>query len=116
MGACGAALGSGQSTRSVCLGVRGLGGHPARSPGNASDNSQRFRETCFAFALTPQQVQQISSSIIITPPSLPLQQQQFQMIKTSCTRLENIWLLYQYFQKALAWILPSTAYPLRHPP
>lgn len=29
----------------------------------ASDNSQRFRETCFAFALTPQQVQQISSSM-----------------------------------------------------
>lgn len=36
MGACGAALGSGQSTRSVCLGVRGLGGHPARSPGNGT--------------------------------------------------------------------------------
>uniref|UniRef100_A0A4W5RAI6 Protein inhibitor of activated STAT, 1b n=2 Tax=Hucho hucho TaxID=62062 RepID=A0A4W5RAI6_9TELE len=29
----------------------------------ASDNSQRFQETCYAFALTPQQVQQISSSI-----------------------------------------------------
>ncbi|XP_067105392.1 E3 SUMO-protein ligase PIAS1-like isoform X3 [Osmerus mordax] len=29
----------------------------------ASDNSQRFQETCFAFALTPQQVQQISSSM-----------------------------------------------------
>ncbi|XP_075875699.1 E3 SUMO-protein ligase PIAS1-like isoform X2 [Nelusetta ayraudi] len=29
----------------------------------AADNSQRFQETCFAFALTPQQVQQISSSI-----------------------------------------------------
>ncbi|KAG8145242.1 hypothetical protein E2320_013599 [Naja naja] len=32
----------------------------------ASDNSQRFRETCFAFALTPQQVQQISSSMDIS--------------------------------------------------
>ncbi|KAF2973913.1 hypothetical protein EK904_001772 [Melospiza melodia maxima] len=31
-----------------------------------SDNSQRFRETCFAFALTPQQVQQISSSMDIS--------------------------------------------------
>uniref|UniRef100_A0A673LPW3 E3 SUMO-protein ligase PIAS1-like n=1 Tax=Sinocyclocheilus rhinocerous TaxID=307959 RepID=A0A673LPW3_9TELE len=30
----------------------------------ASDSSQRFQETCFAFALTPQQVQQISSSIL----------------------------------------------------
>ncbi len=29
----------------------------------ASDSSQRFQETCFAFALTPQQVQQISSSM-----------------------------------------------------
>uniref|UniRef100_A0AAQ4S6X1 Protein inhibitor of activated STAT 1 n=1 Tax=Gasterosteus aculeatus aculeatus TaxID=481459 RepID=A0AAQ4S6X1_GASAC len=29
----------------------------------ASDNSQRFQEACYAFALTPQQVQQISSSI-----------------------------------------------------
>uniref|UniRef100_A0A8C7HHZ3 E3 SUMO-protein ligase PIAS1-like n=1 Tax=Oncorhynchus kisutch TaxID=8019 RepID=A0A8C7HHZ3_ONCKI len=29
----------------------------------ASDNSQRFQETCYAFALTPQQVQQISSSM-----------------------------------------------------
>lgn len=33
----------------------------------ASDNSQRFRETCFAFALTPQQVQQISSSMWVWP-------------------------------------------------
>lgn len=32
-------------------------------PFAASDNSQRFQETCFAFALTPQQVQQISSSM-----------------------------------------------------
>ncbi|XP_039629432.1 E3 SUMO-protein ligase PIAS1 isoform X1 [Polypterus senegalus] len=32
----------------------------------ASDNSQRFQETCFAFALTPQQVQQISSSMDIS--------------------------------------------------
>lgn len=29
----------------------------------ASDNSQRFQEACYAFALTPQQVQQISSSM-----------------------------------------------------
>lgn len=28
-----------------------------------SDNSQRFQEACYAFALTPQQVQQISSSM-----------------------------------------------------
>ena len=28
--------GSGQSTRSVCLGVRGLGGHPAHSPGDGT--------------------------------------------------------------------------------
>uniref|UniRef100_A0A8C7WQE2 Protein inhibitor of activated STAT, 1b n=1 Tax=Oryzias sinensis TaxID=183150 RepID=A0A8C7WQE2_9TELE len=28
-----------------------------------SDNTQRFQEACYAFALTPQQVQQISSSI-----------------------------------------------------
>uniref|UniRef100_A0A3B4A610 Uncharacterized protein n=1 Tax=Periophthalmus magnuspinnatus TaxID=409849 RepID=A0A3B4A610_9GOBI len=32
----------------------------------ASDSSQRFQEACYAFALTPQQVQQISSSIPVT--------------------------------------------------
>ncbi|XP_075898720.1 E3 SUMO-protein ligase PIAS1 isoform X4 [Nelusetta ayraudi] len=32
----------------------------------ASDNSQRFQEACYAFALTPQQVQQISSSMDIS--------------------------------------------------
>ncbi|XP_016125705.1 E3 SUMO-protein ligase PIAS1-like [Sinocyclocheilus grahami] len=32
----------------------------------ASDSSQRFQETCFAFALTPQQVQQISNSMDIS--------------------------------------------------
>ncbi|KAG7257822.1 hypothetical protein CRUP_038593 [Coryphaenoides rupestris] len=32
----------------------------------SSDNSQRFQETCYAFALTPQQVQQISSSMDIS--------------------------------------------------
>uniref|UniRef100_A0A7N5ZYF6 Protein inhibitor of activated STAT, 1b n=1 Tax=Anabas testudineus TaxID=64144 RepID=A0A7N5ZYF6_ANATE len=32
----------------------------------SSDNSQRFQEACYAFALTPQQVQQISSSISTT--------------------------------------------------
>lgn len=31
----------------------------------ASDNSQRFQEACYAFALTPQQVQQISSSMYV---------------------------------------------------
>ncbi|XP_028823310.1 E3 SUMO-protein ligase PIAS1-like [Denticeps clupeoides] len=32
----------------------------------ASDSNQRFQETCFAFALTPQQVQQISGSMDIS--------------------------------------------------
>lgn len=36
---------------------------PLHCSSAASDNSQRFQETCFAFALTPQQVQQISSSM-----------------------------------------------------
>uniref|UniRef100_A0A672Z0W1 Protein inhibitor of activated STAT, 1b n=1 Tax=Sphaeramia orbicularis TaxID=375764 RepID=A0A672Z0W1_9TELE len=42
----------------------------------ASDNSQRFQEACYAFALTPQQVQQISSSI-------------FCLSETSCTQEDH---------------------------
>uniref|UniRef100_A0A8C3P0Z4 Protein inhibitor of activated STAT 1 n=1 Tax=Cyanoderma ruficeps TaxID=181631 RepID=A0A8C3P0Z4_9PASS len=51
----------------------------------ASDNSQRFRETCFAFALTPQQV---SPEIPKNPPkrsSLP----QFCLSETSCPQEDH---------------------------
>ncbi|KAB0388749.1 hypothetical protein E2I00_011918 [Balaenoptera physalus] len=59
---------------------------------NASDNSQRFRETCFAFALTPQQVQQISSSMDIsgTKCDFTVQVQlRFCLSETSCPQEDH---------------------------
>ncbi|XP_063169931.1 E3 SUMO-protein ligase PIAS1 isoform X1 [Candoia aspera] len=58
----------------------------------ASDNSQRFRETCFAFALTPQQVQQISSSMDIsgTKCDFTVQVQlRFCLSETSCPQEDH---------------------------
>ncbi|KAJ0056467.1 hypothetical protein NL108_008058, partial [Boleophthalmus pectinirostris] len=52
-----------------------------------SDNSQRFQETCFAFALTPQQVQQISSSMDISGTKCDFSVQvqlRFCLSETSC--------------------------------
>nr|KAF6393238.1 protein inhibitor of activated STAT 1 [Pipistrellus kuhlii] len=71
---------------------------PTRAPGwrgacnQASDNSQRFRETCFAFALTPQQVQQISSSMDIsgTKCDFTVQVQlRFCLSETSCPQEDH---------------------------
>ncbi|MGH0167717.1 UNVERIFIED_CONTAM: hypothetical protein FKN15_052891 [Acipenser sinensis] len=65
-------------------------GHTATS--NASDNSQRFQETCFAFALTPQQVQQISSSMDIsgTKCDFTVQVQlRFCLSETSCPQEDH---------------------------
>ncbi|XP_045544552.1 E3 SUMO-protein ligase PIAS1 isoform X2 [Salmo salar] len=58
----------------------------------ASDNSQRFQETCYAFALTPQQVQQISSSMDIsgTKCDFAVQVQlRFCLSETSCTQEDH---------------------------
>ncbi|KAJ8344440.1 hypothetical protein SKAU_G00317690 [Synaphobranchus kaupii] len=60
--------------------------------GLASDNSQRFQETCFAFALTPQQVQQISSSMDIsgTKCDFTVQVQlRFCLSETSCPQEDH---------------------------
>uniref|UniRef100_A0A673L119 E3 SUMO-protein ligase PIAS1-like n=1 Tax=Sinocyclocheilus rhinocerous TaxID=307959 RepID=A0A673L119_9TELE len=58
----------------------------------ASDNSQRFQETCFAFALTPQQVQQVSSSMDIsgTKCDFTVQVQlRFCLSETSCPQEDH---------------------------
>ncbi|XP_069046675.1 E3 SUMO-protein ligase PIAS1 isoform X2 [Lepisosteus oculatus] len=58
----------------------------------ASDNSQRFQETCFAFALTPQQVQQISSSMDLsgTKCDFTVQVQlRFCLSETSCPQEDH---------------------------
>ncbi|XP_053575551.1 E3 SUMO-protein ligase PIAS1 [Bombina bombina] len=58
----------------------------------ASDNTQRFQETCFAFALTPQQVQQISSSMDIsgTKCDFTVQVQlRFCLSETSCPQEDH---------------------------
>ncbi|XP_071392354.1 E3 SUMO-protein ligase PIAS1 isoform X2 [Centroberyx affinis] len=58
----------------------------------ASDNSQRFQETCYAFALTPQQVQQISSSMDIsgTKCDFAVQVQlRFCLSETSCPQEDH---------------------------
>ncbi|XP_031688768.1 E3 SUMO-protein ligase PIAS1 isoform X1 [Oncorhynchus kisutch] len=58
----------------------------------ASDNSQRFQETCYAFALTPQQVQQISSSMDIsgTKCDFAVQVQlRFCLSETSCAQEDH---------------------------
>ncbi|PWA18880.1 hypothetical protein CCH79_00004882 [Gambusia affinis] len=60
--------------------------------GNASDNSQRFQETCFAFALTPQQVQQISSSMDISGTKCDFSVQvqlRFCLSETSCPQEDH---------------------------
>ncbi|KAM6960798.1 E3 SUMO-protein ligase PIAS1 [Aplochiton taeniatus] len=58
----------------------------------ASDNNQRFQETCYAFALTPQQVQQISSSMDIsgTKCDFAVQVQlRFCLSETSCPQEDH---------------------------
>ncbi|XP_010862346.1 E3 SUMO-protein ligase PIAS1 isoform X1 [Esox lucius] len=58
----------------------------------ATDNSQRFQETCYAFALTPQQVQQISSSMDIsgTKCDFAVQVQlRFCLSETSCPQEDH---------------------------
>ncbi|XP_061830908.1 E3 SUMO-protein ligase PIAS1-like isoform X1 [Nerophis lumbriciformis] len=58
----------------------------------ASDNSQRFQETCFAFALTPQQVQQISSSMDISGTKCDSSVQvqlRFCLSETSCPQEDH---------------------------
>ncbi|XP_061595825.1 E3 SUMO-protein ligase PIAS1 isoform X1 [Cololabis saira] len=58
----------------------------------ATDNSQRFQETCFAFALTPQQVQQISSSMDITGTKCDFSVQvqlRFCLSETSCPQEDH---------------------------
>uniref|UniRef100_A0A8D3BIP2 Protein inhibitor of activated STAT 1 n=1 Tax=Scophthalmus maximus TaxID=52904 RepID=A0A8D3BIP2_SCOMX len=58
----------------------------------ASDNSQRFQETCFAFALTPQQVQQISSSMDISATKCDFSVQvqlRFCLSETSCPQEDH---------------------------
>ncbi|XP_062860737.1 E3 SUMO-protein ligase PIAS1 [Trichomycterus rosablanca] len=58
----------------------------------ASDNNQRFQETCFAFALTPQQVQQISSSMDLagTKCDFSVQVQlRFCLSETSCPQEDH---------------------------
>ncbi|KAF3832900.1 hypothetical protein F7725_026565 [Dissostichus mawsoni] len=60
--------------------------------GSASDNSQRFQETCFAFALTPQQVQQISSSMDISGTTCDFSVQvqlRFCLSETSCPQEDH---------------------------
>ncbi|XP_038136320.1 E3 SUMO-protein ligase PIAS1 [Cyprinodon tularosa] len=57
-----------------------------------SDNSQRFQEACYAFALTPQQVQQISSSMDIsgTKCDFAVQVQlRFCLSETSCPQEDH---------------------------
>uniref|UniRef100_A0A3B4YQB8 Protein inhibitor of activated STAT 1 n=1 Tax=Seriola lalandi dorsalis TaxID=1841481 RepID=A0A3B4YQB8_SERLL len=58
----------------------------------ASDNSQRFQEACFAFALTPQQVQQISSSMDISGNKCDFTVQvqlRFCLSETSCPQEDH---------------------------
>nr|XP_057933234.1 E3 SUMO-protein ligase PIAS1-like isoform X2 [Doryrhamphus excisus] len=58
----------------------------------ASDNSQRFQETCFAFALTPQQVQQISGSMDISGTKCDFSVQvqlRFCLSETSCPQEDH---------------------------
>nr|XP_020461389.1 E3 SUMO-protein ligase PIAS1-like isoform X2 [Monopterus albus] len=58
----------------------------------ASDNSQRFQETCFAFALTPHQVQQISSSMDISGTKCDFSVQvqlRFCLSETSCPQEDH---------------------------
>uniref|UniRef100_A0A667YDF6 Protein inhibitor of activated STAT 1 n=1 Tax=Myripristis murdjan TaxID=586833 RepID=A0A667YDF6_9TELE len=58
----------------------------------ASDNSQRFQETCYAFALTPQQVQQISSSMDISGNKCDFAVQvqlRFCLSETSCPQEDH---------------------------
>ncbi|XP_028822715.1 E3 SUMO-protein ligase PIAS1-like isoform X2 [Denticeps clupeoides] len=58
----------------------------------ASDSNQRFQETCFAFALTPQQVQQISGSMDIsgTKCDFTVQVQlRFCLSETSCPQEDH---------------------------
>uniref|UniRef100_A0A7N8Y9H1 Protein inhibitor of activated STAT, 1b n=1 Tax=Mastacembelus armatus TaxID=205130 RepID=A0A7N8Y9H1_9TELE len=58
----------------------------------ASDNNQRFQEACYAFALTPQQVQQISSSMDIsgTKCDFAVQVQlRFCLSETSCPQEDH---------------------------
>uniref|UniRef100_A0A8C6USD0 Protein inhibitor of activated STAT, 1a n=1 Tax=Neogobius melanostomus TaxID=47308 RepID=A0A8C6USD0_9GOBI len=58
----------------------------------ASDNSQRFQETCFAFALTPQQVQQISSSMDVSGAKCDFSVQvqlRFCLSETSCPQEDH---------------------------
>uniref|UniRef100_A0A672Z060 Protein inhibitor of activated STAT, 1b n=1 Tax=Sphaeramia orbicularis TaxID=375764 RepID=A0A672Z060_9TELE len=58
----------------------------------ASDNSQRFQEACYAFALTPQQVQQISSSMDISGNKCDFAVQvqlRFCLSETSCTQEDH---------------------------
>ncbi|XP_047008910.1 E3 SUMO-protein ligase PIAS1 isoform X1 [Ictalurus punctatus] len=57
-----------------------------------SDNNQRFQETCFAFALTPQQVQQISSSMDISGTKCDFSVQvqlRFCLSETSCPQEDH---------------------------
>ncbi|MEQ2279010.1 E3 SUMO-protein ligase pias1 [Ameca splendens] len=57
-----------------------------------SDNSQRFQETCFAFALTPQQVQQISGSMDISGNKCDFSVQvqlRFCLSETSCPQEDH---------------------------
>ncbi|KAJ1179393.1 hypothetical protein NDU88_004627 [Pleurodeles waltl] len=61
-------------------------------PTSLADNGQRFQETCFAFALTPQQVQQISSSMDIsgTKCDFTVQVQlRFCLSETSCPQEDH---------------------------
>ncbi|TRY82028.1 hypothetical protein DNTS_006674 [Danionella cerebrum] len=63
-----------------------------RKNAGPSDNSQRFQETCFAFALTPQQVQQVSSSMDIsgTKCDFTVQVQlRFCLSETSCPQEDH---------------------------
>uniref|UniRef100_A0A3Q3W4P1 Uncharacterized protein n=1 Tax=Mola mola TaxID=94237 RepID=A0A3Q3W4P1_MOLML len=58
----------------------------------ASDNSQRFQEACYAFALTPQQVQQISSSMDISGNKCDFAVQvqlRFCLSETSCPQEDH---------------------------
>uniref|UniRef100_A0A3Q3IXK9 Protein inhibitor of activated STAT, 1b n=1 Tax=Monopterus albus TaxID=43700 RepID=A0A3Q3IXK9_MONAL len=53
------------------------------------DNSQRFQEACYAFALTPQQVQQISSSMYVRKLSGARCVQLFCLSETSCPQEDH---------------------------
>ncbi|XP_012674166.2 E3 SUMO-protein ligase PIAS1 isoform X2 [Clupea harengus] len=58
----------------------------------ATDSNQRFQETCFAFALTPQQVQQISSSMDISGTKCDFSVQvqlRFCLSETSCPQEDH---------------------------